>query len=351
MAKSKKVLTQFEQYEKNVRQRDGLRITNKPLVQIPFKILDPAWEDYIPLKPKTGTPIVTAMLGKVTRKGEVINLSYLEKSNLMGDGDSNAKTKKNDRYTLVLYLTPASKSGANFCEMASPGCIWSCLSQAGRGFFANVQQARLLKSYVVQDFELFFLQRIQKQIIAASKSSKRNKFKNKNEVAIRLNGTSDLPFLEMMNKAGLLDAIPNNVKFYDYTKFPNKAGIRKINKFDYVVTYSRCEDYFDRIAGKWVDNLNNALQNLEKGNTVAVVFVGNKLPNFWFGYQVIDGDERDDLMLDIPRIQGKGIVLGLKAKIPKGVGLMEWVAKSKDFIVECDSFDDCRSTGLLTIGK
>ena len=215
-----------------------------------------------------------------------------------------------------------------------------------------LSQARLLKSYAIQDFELFILQRIQRQILTASKSNSRNKFKNKQEVAIRLNGTSDLPFLEMMDQYGLLDAIPSNVRFYDYTKFPDKAGVRKINKFDYVVTYSRCEDYFDPRIGKFVDNMYNALNNLDKGNMVAVVFAGNKLPKYWFGYPVVDGDERDDLMLDLNPSRGNGIVIGLRAKPPRNRKDFEkWVMESKNFVVEIDDFNDCRSTGLITIGQ
>ena len=344
------VKTRLKEYEDLVKKSSGLRITNQAPT-IPFNIFSKSWEEYIPAHPKTGTPITTVMMGKVTKKGSVINLDYLERSNLLGDGDSNSKTKKNDRYTLILYLTPASGSGKNFCPMATPGCIWSCLNQSGRGIFDNVQQARLLKSYAIQDFEEFLLKRIQQQIISASKSSKRNKYKNKFELAVRLNGTSDLPFLEMMDKYKLLDAIPDNVRFYDYTKFPDKAGVTRINKFNYVVAYSRCEDFFDPRIGKFVDNLYNALDNLDRGNMVSVVFIGNKLPRFWMGYEVVDGDSRDDIMLDIYPQKGRGIVLGLRAKVPKGKEFEDWVIKAKNFIVEVDDFNDCRSTGLITIGQ
>lgn len=341
----------FDKYKDLVKRSKGLRITNQR-VQVPFTDQSKAWEQYIPLDPKTGTPITTVMMGKVSKKGSVYNLDYLERSNFLGDGDSNTKTKKNDRYTQILYLTPATGSGQNFCKMASPGCIVACLSKSGRGIFENVQQARLLKSFAIQDFELFILQRIQKQILTASQSVKRNKFRNKQEVAVRLNGTSDLPFLEMMDQYGLLDAIPSNVRFYDYTKFPDKAGVKKINKFNYVVTYSRCEDYFDPRIGKFVDNMYNALDNLEKGNMVAVVFAGDKLPKYWFGYPVVDGDKRDDLMLDLNPTKGNGIVIGLRAKPPRNrKDFDKWVRDSKNFVVEIDDFNDCRSTGLITIGQ
>jgi len=65
----------------------------------------------------------------------------------------------------------------------------------------------------------------------------------------------------------------------------------------YMVTFSRSED-----------NEEEAIEVLKRGGVVAVVFT--ELPTRWHGFTVIDGDRRDDLMLDI----GNGIVLGLKAK-------------------------------------
>jgi hypothetical protein len=47
---------------------------------------------------------------------------------------------------------------------------------------------------------------------------------------------------------------------------------------------------------------------LNNGGMVAVVF--DKLPKTWNGYLVVDGDKRDDLMLDID----EPCVIGLLAK-------------------------------------
>jgi hypothetical protein len=86
--------------------------------------------------------------------------------------------------------------------------------------------------------------------------------------------------------------------FYDYTKINQKSGDRKLaSGHRYVVTFSRSET-----------NEVEAIEVLNKGGIVAVVF--DELPNEWNGFKVIDGDERDDLMLDC----GGAIVLGLKAK-------------------------------------
>ena len=75
---------------------------------------------------------------------------------------------------------------------------------------------------------------------------------------------------------------------------------------DYVLTYSRAED-----------NEAQALEVLKNGGIVSAVFA-DTLPAIYKGFQVIDGDESDDQMINIKRYLsnagGKGIILGLKAK-------------------------------------
>jgi hypothetical protein len=93
--------------------------------------------------------------------------------------------------------------------------------------------------------------------------------------------------------------IEKNVVFYDYTKIPQKAGERITETLHrYVVTFSRSEN-----------NEEQCLDILKNGGIVAMVF-SKELPKTYKGFQVLDGDLRDDLMLDCP----KGVILGLKAK-------------------------------------
>jgi len=62
---------------------------------------------------------------------------YKEVKNLLSKGDSNAKTAKNERSTLILYLSPAKQNskGVNLCPKASLGCLFACLYTAGHGKF------------------------------------------------------------------------------------------------------------------------------------------------------------------------------------------------------------------------
>jgi hypothetical protein len=160
-------------------------------------------------------------------------------------------------------------------------------------FIPSIQKARINKTrfYVLNRIE--FYDQLQKEI---------NKFALKHAgqtVAIRLNGTSDQPFVETLLIAQFR-AIAPNVIFYDYTKNPKKAGIRILpTGHKYVVTFSHSEKQ---------DSLNNTLNVLNNGGIAAVVF--NKLPNEWNGFNVVDGDASDDLMIDLK----PGTIIGLKAK-------------------------------------
>jgi hypothetical protein len=56
------------------------------------------------------------------------------------------------------------------------------------------------------------------------------------------------------------------------------------------------------------DAIPNALQVLNRGGNVAVVF-RKELPDTFLGYPVIDGDQSDIMML-----YNRNVILGLKAK-------------------------------------
>jgi hypothetical protein len=207
----------------------------------------------------------------------------------LSDGTSNTKTAKNKRETLILYLAPLNQNshGVNMCPKASDGCAASCLFTAGRGAFTTVANARRQKTDAFLSDRKAFLSSVAMQI--------NRRAKNVKQLAVRLNGTSDVKLVEQMTA---LYEIASNVVFYDYTKIKQKAGRRVLaSGHRYVVTFSRSET-----------NERDALEVLNSGGIVAVVF--DKIPSHWKGFRVVDGDSRDDLMLDV---RG-AVVLGLKAK-------------------------------------
>jgi len=207
----------------------------------------------------------------------------------LSEGSWNSKTKKNVRDTLILYMSPHKQNsmGRNLCPKASAGCLMSCLYTAGRGAFSNVRSARERRTEAYLNDTDAFLESIAQQINARAKRVP--------QLAVRLNGTSDTKIVySLLTK----HYIAPNVVFYDYTKVTGRAGDMHLSSgHRYMVAFSRSED-----------NEEEAIEVLKRGGVVAVVFT--ELPTRWHGFTVIDGDRRDDLMLDI----GNSVVLGLKAK-------------------------------------
>lgn len=220
-----------------------------------------------------------------------VNVNYTKPKKLLSEGYSNAKTKKNVRETLILYLSPAKQNskGINLCPKASLGCLMACLYTAGHGKFTNTQNARMNRTEYYLADRFLFLEQI------ASEINKKAK-KTNGELAIRLNGTSDVKLVEMITS---MYEIAENVVFYDYTKIPTKTGDKVLpSGHRYMVCFSRSED-----------NEQIALEILQNGGVVSMVFA-NELPSEYKGYKVIDGDDRDDLMLDCQT----STIIGLKAK-------------------------------------
>jgi hypothetical protein len=125
--------------------------------------------------------------------------------------------------------------------------------------------------------------------------------------AIRLNGTSDIPFENIKVFCGLniFELFPN-IQFYDYTKNHTRLE-NKIIPINYHITFSRSET-----------NDIKSLDILNRGFNVAYVFGVkdvNDLPKSYMGFKVINGDESDLRFLD-----EDNVIVGLKYKLMTGKG-------------------------------
>jgi hypothetical protein len=223
------------------------------------------------------------------------NKSYKPVKNLLSKGATNTKTAKNDLETFILYMAPADQvTGLNLCPFASHGCKASCLYSAGRGKFSNVQASRINKSkFWGFDRSNFYIQLANELLHIHDKAIKQGK-----EIAIRLNGTSDIDHLYLLERYSGIDFLDNfysNLLFYDYTKNPNHISRYKNTR--YKITFSRSET--NEIEAKKI---------LKLGGNVAVVFAG-ELPEFYLGYPVINGD-----LTDLRYFDPVNVVVGLKAK-------------------------------------
>ena len=223
--------------------------------------------------------------------------------NLLSIGTSNAKTVKNKRVSAIMYLAPHTQNskGINVCAKASKGCAVACLYSKGRGKFNNVQTARINKTErYLNDKKMFAM-----DLVSELNKLNRKASKLGTEIAIRLNGTSDLDFIGIIKSrlgVNVLEEFKNLV-FYDYTKILGK-----------VAKYSNSQDRYKLAFSLSEDNMDECIEALEKYNSpISVVFGVQKnqdLPKQWNGYKVIDGDKADDLMLD----NNGAYVLGLRFK-------------------------------------
>jgi hypothetical protein len=205
----------------------------------------------------------------------------------------NAKTTKGERLgilTGILYLAPANESGVlNTCASSTPECRDACLYTAGRGRFDSVRHGRIRKTLWLAGDREDFVQELKRNVTRLVARARRMGL----QPAIRVNGTSDLPWLAQE----LARAFPD-VQFYDYTKHP-KPWLRTLPNYHLTCSHSG-------------HNAQDCMDALEHGVNVAVVFTtrrGDALPATWNGLSVIDGDLHDCRFL-----YPTGVVVGLRAK-------------------------------------
>jgi len=220
----------------------------------------------------------------------------MKKVNLLSPGNTNTKTAKNSLKTFILYLSPYNynSKGINLCPKASTGCALACLYTAGRGAFSNVQQARQNKTeYYLRDKKGFVLN-LSNQIMKEYSKAKKGGYK----IAFRLNGTTDIDFVYLLQKYANLDisTLKDYAVFYDYSKILGKC-IKYLKHPNYTVAFSRSES-----------NEAETNEAIKLGINVAAVFSGD-LPQKYKGAKVVDGDSSDLVM-----IYNKNVILGLKAK-------------------------------------
>ena len=222
--------------------------------------------------------------------------NYTIPARLLSPGHTNSKTAKNELKTFILYLAPYTQNaaGVNICPKASKGCAAACLYNAGRGAFTSVQNARINKTNFYINDKGLFIKKLAGEIIKETAKAK----KKGEQIAFRLNGTSDLDFVYLLKKyAGLnIEDLAPVAVFYDYTKILGKVK-KYINTHNYILTFSRAED-----------NEAEALEALSLGANVSAVF-SDQLPTRYKGFKVVDGDVSDLVMLN-----NAGVILGLRAK-------------------------------------
>lgn len=192
------------------------------------------------------------------------------------------KGLKKGYLTGILYLSPCSL----LCPACSEGCRKACLFTAGHGQMNSVRAARNKRT----DLWLNEPDKFRNKLFCELSELVRMAEKKQLTPCVRLNGTSDIDVQKVFP-----DVLKHfsNVQFYDYTK----VWDREVTFPNYYLCYSRSETTPMRDIQTYV----------EDGKNVAIVF--DKVPLYFFGMQVIDGDESDLRFLD-----KRGVIVGLKAK-------------------------------------
>jgi hypothetical protein len=222
---------------------------------------------------------------------------------------TNPKVLKGEKLgyaTAIMHLSPHKASGVmNVCSHASPGCIDACLNTAGHGGMGldadglnKVQAARIRRTRFFKTHKAEFMEMLIKEISNhVARSIKTGRIP-----AVRLNGTSDLPWenIKVGDAANIMELFPN-VQFYDYTKVPVKLRRKVKDVANYSLSFSLSEE-----------NDSHAKEAIEAGLNLVVVFATRRnhdLPKTFWGAPVLDGDSTDLRFLD-----PSGLIIGLRAK-------------------------------------
>ena len=208
-------------------------------------------------------------------------------------GIGNPKTERGEAkgyLTGIMHLAPGDLSGHQVCPMASKGCLAACLNTAGRGHMTSIQSARIAKTRRWFEDRTAFVADLYADIEALQRKAQREDM----APAVRLNGTSDIPW-ERQLPALFTDFA--DVQFYDYTKRPGR-----MTPVNYHLTFSRSES-----------NEEAARAEFDRGLNTAIVF--EALPEHYDGVPVLDGTLTDLRFLD-----PAGHIVGLTAKGKLGRG-------------------------------
>ena len=225
----------------------------------------------------------------------------------------NPKTMKNmgEGYlTGILHLAPARLAGFETCSGRTDGCTAACLNTAGiqgknHDWRIRIVSARIRKTKQFREDRVNFMQQLEREIFNLVKRAEKHGLKP----AIRLNGTSDIPWenVKYQRKDGsvgtIIERFPN-VQFYDYTKIATRFS-RPIPA-NYDLTFSAA------------DGNDRAVEfALNKGARVAMVFRNREkinvrkwdLPTHYNGIEVVDADKTD-----LRFLEKSGVICGLRAK-------------------------------------
>jgi hypothetical protein len=244
-------------------------------------------------------PCDAAIAEAAATPAEAARLFKQSDRNIMGSSTKVELGEGFGYYTSVLYLAPARLSGYEVCGGRSVECTKGCLSHKS-GHLAFHQAASIFKTWwFFSDKEEFQTAAIA-ELHAAMNKAKRKGF----DFAIRMNGTSDIPFKKVYQWAQ-----ENDVQCYEYTKLKSVI-VRHLDHTDIVHrTYSIDETQasfsFAKTFCELGGNASIVIPSARKAKAEAIAALQDlDLP-------IVDGDEHDLRFRDpigaIAYLKAKGI--------------------------------------------
>jgi hypothetical protein len=217
----------------------------------------------------------------------------------------------------VLYMQPARESGREACASRTDGCSAACLAEGtGRMSQTAPQQARRRRHAAFYADRKRFLADLHVEIARHRKRAR----KLRKVCAVRLNGTTDLPWHRMayVDHAGnawdrIHDAFPD-VHFYEYTKHPlslvSKGAIP--SNLHLTFSISEREESDDHARAYLLAGYNAAVVLSVKRHMVPDDFgVRGAIHGWTQRFPTVDGDAHDARFLDPP---GHIVVLTAKGR-------------------------------------
>lgn len=223
-------------------------------------------------------------------------LSYL---GMVNNSTKHEKAYKYQEMVYTIYLSPAKSSGYEVCPMRTEECTLLCLNESGRNKMVSDQNpipnARITKTKLFFENREFFVRWVINEITSAKKKAEKNGFR----FSVRLNNTSDISpesffIIEDGTVKNILELFPT-VQFYDYTKVYKRITLmKKYPNYDVTFSYSG-------------SNMDEVIKAMNNNIRVAIVF--KKVPEFFMGREVIDGDQ-----YDMRYLNSTDSIVGLKFK-------------------------------------